>query len=209
MAVNLVKHITQSQIDAYGTYPLSAGQKFYTDAGIYYEDIAAGTEIYRCAVVPSKLIATSSTPPESDENLRNNFAIVNSSGTYLIYYYDSGGVPNLISGSSVAISHNSLTGRDAEDAHPIDSITGLAAELDDKISKTDIDTQTIAGPLGLGTGATEWQILNEGTNFKIQEVDSGVPTDRIVIYETSSGGNPDAKVQIIGKLDAELDCGGW
>ena len=74
MAVNLVKHVAQSAIYTYSTYPLSAGQKFYTDANIYYEDIEANGVVYRCAVVPTKLISSTSVLAYS-EHLVNNFVI--------------------------------------------------------------------------------------------------------------------------------------
>jgi len=199
MSVNLIKNVPQNLIH---DYPLSIGQKFYTDAGIYYEDIKADAQIYRCAVVPSKLIS-STLPLENDIALKNNFAIVYNTNEspeeqYSIYYYDENGYPNLISAGGIPYH-----------IHNINDVDGLQTALDDKISKTNTNPQNIAGPLGLGTGATEWQITNEGSDFKIQEVDGPTVNDIIIIYETSSGGNPDAKVKINGKLDAELDCGGW
>lgn len=96
MAKNLVKHVLQTDIYNFTKYPYSTGQKFFTsDTNIFHEDIGD----YRCAVVPSKLIVTTDTLG-TDTTLANNFAIQNNDGTYSIYYYDSGGIPRLISGGS-------------------------------------------------------------------------------------------------------------
>ena len=104
MAKNLIKRIAQSSVyyfsvtDGTPFYPYSAGQKFFTDEGMYYEDVGG----YRCAVIVSKLITTTDTLA-TNTLFANNFVILNTSGTYSIYYYNASGVPNLISGGGSSL----------------------------------------------------------------------------------------------------------
>ena len=182
---NLVKQIVQSDVYTFSKYPYSTGQKFYaTDSGIFYEDIGK----FRCAIVPSKLIFSSSTISlVKDTNLANNFAILNNAGTYSIYYYDKNGFPNLIS-----------DGGDGNVPYHMHDIVDVINALPQETA--------------------EWRILNGAGDFKIQqnEGSESVPnwTDRIIVYQTydpitESPVSVDYKVKIDGKLDAELDCGGW
>lgn len=168
---NLIKHILQ--IDAYdfNKYPYSTGQTFYTETNIFYEDIGD----YRCAVVPSKLIA-STTALATDTDLANNFAIIYDSSEspgsqYSIYYYDSAGVPNLISGGGGWTP------------------PGLATQYD-----------------LLEFNGTDWVIANE---IHINKIYNRADATTYIEFLEPISENPAYKVKINGKLDAELDCGGW
>ncbi len=102
MSLNSVKHVLQGDIYNFIKYPYSTGQKFFTDNNIFYEDIGN----YRCAIVSSKLITTLDdiTDNDPDITLANNFVILNNEDTYSIYYYDSNGIPQLISSGGSATS---------------------------------------------------------------------------------------------------------
>lgn len=199
MALNLTKHVVQADIYNFTFYPYSEGQKFYTtDTQIFYEDVGG----YRCAVVPSKLIA-STTALVTDTDLANNFAILNNAGTYSIYYYDSAGVPRLISGGGGGTGvHNDLSGIQGGQANTYFH-SNQAINTTDTPSFSGIDI------------SQQWRITKDvDHNFKIQENDSSIYTDRITIYETVKSGTPAAKIEI-GKdendvtLIHNLDFGGW
>lgn len=200
---NRIKTVLQTDIYNFIKYPYYDGQKFLTDENIYYEDVGG----YRCAVVPSKLIS-STISLVTDTDLANNFAILNNAGTYSIYYYDKDGVPRLISGGSGTGVHNDLSGRSEADAHPISAITGLQTTLDDKISSSTTSSQTISGPLQVGTGGVLWEIDTSDGNLRIQQ---GSSSTILTIYSTTIGsGTIPYKIKIEGKTEiTDLDFGGW
>lgn len=167
---NLVKQIVQSDVYTFSKYPYSTGQKFYAyDTGIFYEDV--GT--FRCAIVPSKLISSVSDLENTDINLANNFAILNKNGVYSIYYYNSSGVPNLIS-----------SGGGGGWTPP-----GPATQYD-----------------LLEFNGTDWVIANE---IHINKIYNRADATTYIEFLEPISENPAYKVKINGKLDADLDCGGW
>lgn len=175
MAKNLVKQILQENVYNFDLYPCSTGQKFFTsDTEMFYEDIGD----YRCALVNSKLVS-STLSLQADEALANNFVILfdnsQSPGSkYSIYYYDSGGIPQLISG-----------GGSSGWTPPLATTEYQLMEYD---------------------GNGNWRVTNEIRINKITNLED--PNTYIEFLEPISE-NPAYKVKINGKLDAELDCGGW
>lgn len=166
----LIKHVAQGDIYNFSKYPYMTGQKFFTDENIFYEDV--GT--FRCAIVPSKLIVSSSDLENIDISLANNFAILNKSGVYSIYYYNSGGIPQLISGGGSS------------------GWTPPPATTEYQLMEYD--------------GVSDWRVTNE---IRINKITNLANSNTYIEFLEPIDENPAYKVKINGKLDAEIDCGGW
>lgn len=145
------------------THPIIEGQFLYAyDKKLSFFD-RGGRRLLKITTNSSELPLTQEKFLETDFNkLRGSLNVFKTENGLSMYYTDASGETFEItqgSGSSVALNHNGMLGRDEDDAHPISAITGLEEALDEKV---DIVDGILINP-SIGEGNETWTITDEDT----------------------------------------------